>query len=58
TRVERFDRDAFPTEAVYSHLDHVGLRLITCGGEFDRQPRSYRDNLVAFAALIGQGAGG
>ena len=25
TRVERFDKDAFPTEAVYGDLDHAGL---------------------------------
>ncbi len=31
----------------------AGLRLITCGGEFDRQARSYDDNIVAFADLVG-----
>ncbi|HEX9889698.1 MAG TPA: class F sortase [Nitriliruptorales bacterium] len=41
TRVERFARDEFPTQAVYGDLDHAGLRLITCDGRFDRQARSY-----------------
>ncbi len=26
------------------------LRLITCGGDFDRAARSYRDNLVVYAS--------
>jgi len=53
TQVERFGKDEFPTEAVYGDLDHAGLRLITCGGDFDRQARSYVDNLVVFAELTG-----
>lgn len=52
-RVEQFDKDAFPTEAVYGDLDHAGLRLITCGGAFDPTMRSYDDNLVVFAELVG-----
>jgi hypothetical protein len=27
------------------------LRLITCGGSFDRSQRSYRDNVVVTARL-------
>lgn len=52
TRVERFDKDEFPTQAVYGDLDHAGLRLITCTGAFDREMRSYEDNLVVFAELV------
>ncbi|HVM15930.1 MAG TPA: class F sortase [Egibacteraceae bacterium] len=52
TRVERFAKDKFPTQAVYGDLDHAGLRLITCGGQFDRQLRSYSDNIVVFAELV------
>jgi len=51
TRVEQFAKDRFPTELVYGDLDHAGLRLITCGGSFDRRARSYVDNLVVFAEL-------
>ncbi|MEX2485992.1 MAG: class F sortase [Nitriliruptoraceae bacterium] len=51
TRVERFAKDEFPTQVVYGDLDHAGLRLITCGGAFDRQARSYEDNIVVFAEL-------
>ena len=52
-RVERFPKDQFPTHRVYADLDHAGLRLITCGGDFDRTTRSYQDNLVVFARLVG-----
>jgi sortase (surface protein transpeptidase) len=49
--VQQFPKDAFPTDAVYGDLDHPGLRLITCGGSFDRRARSYVDNIVVFADL-------
>jgi hypothetical protein len=51
--VEQYPKDAFPTERVYGDIDHAGLRLITCGGEFDRVARSYRDNVVVYAGLVG-----
>lgn len=51
-RVERFAKDQFPTALVYADLDHAGLRLITCGGDFDQQARSYTDNVVVFARLV------
>ena len=47
--VERYPKDAFPTERVYGDIDHAGLRLITCGGSFDSSARSYVDNIVVFA---------
>ena len=53
--VQQFPKDAFPTDRVYADLDHAGLRLITCGGSFDRAARSYRDNIVVFADLAGVG---
>lgn len=52
TSVEQFDKDAFPSDAVYGDLDHPGLRLITCGGSFDPAARSYTDNIVVFADLV------
>jgi sortase (surface protein transpeptidase) len=53
--VEQYPKDAFPTERVYGDIDHAGLRLITCGGSFDRAARSYRDNIVVYAGLVGAG---
>jgi hypothetical protein len=49
--VQQFPKDAFPTEAVYADIDHAGLRLITCGGNFDERAHHYRDNIVVFAEL-------
>jgi LPXTG-site transpeptidase (sortase) family protein len=54
TQVDQVAKDAFPTAAVYGDLDHAGLRVITCGGEFDARAQSYRDNTVVFADLVGQ----
>ncbi len=51
TRVERHAKDAFPTDEVYGPTPDAQLRLVTCGGEFDRSQRSYRDNVVVFARL-------
>lgn len=55
-RVEQHPKDQFPTEAVYGNTDRPELRLITCGGDFDRSARHYRDNVIVFAALRGAGA--
>lgn len=51
--VGQYPKDAFPTAEVYGDLDHAGLRLITCGGAFDRSADSYTDNVVVFADLVG-----
>jgi sortase (surface protein transpeptidase) len=53
TRVQRFAKDAFPTAAVYGPVPDAELRLITCGGIFDRSLRSYLSNVVVFARLAG-----
>ena len=50
-RVAQYPKDAFPTAEVYGDTDHAALRLITCGGSFDRASGSYRDNIVVFARL-------
>ncbi len=48
-RIEQHAKDEFPTEAVYGDTDDPQLRLVTCGGDFDRSVRSYDDNVVVFA---------
>jgi len=53
TSVDRYPKDRFPTEQVYGPTTRAELRLITCGGEFDADARSYRDNVVVSAALTG-----
>jgi sortase (surface protein transpeptidase) len=49
TRLEQHAKDEFPSEAVYGPVPDAELRLITCGGEFDRSSGHYLDNLVVFA---------
>jgi hypothetical protein len=48
-----YPKDQFPTAAVFGPVPEAALRLITCGGDFDRARGSYRDNLVVFARLAG-----
>ncbi|MER7443145.1 class F sortase [Micromonospora avicenniae] len=45
----RTRKDSFPTAAVYGPTPGPELRLITCGGDFDRRRRHYVDNVVVFA---------
>ncbi|GAB3562104.1 hypothetical protein GCM10027445_02070 [Amycolatopsis endophytica] len=49
SRTEQIDKDVFPSEAVYGDTAGPELRLITCGGSFDRDAHSYRDNIIVFA---------
>ncbi|MBB4693135.1 class F sortase [Paractinoplanes abujensis] len=53
TRVDRYAKSRFPADAVYGAIDHAGLRLITCGGDFDRGSGHYIDNIVVYAELRG-----
>ncbi|MCO5971456.1 class F sortase [Actinoallomurus soli] len=50
--VERASKKHFPTQRVYGPLKFAGLRLITCGGDFDGH--SYKDNTIVFAHLTGR----
>jgi hypothetical protein len=50
TGVGRYPKSDFPTEAVYGPTPRAELRLVTCGGDFDRSRRSYVDNVVVFAS--------
>jgi hypothetical protein len=51
--VAEYPKNHFPTLTVYGNTDHAALRLITCGGKFDFSARSYEDNIVVFASLVG-----
>ncbi|MBF0686712.1 MAG: class F sortase [Cellulomonas sp.] len=55
TAVQEHPKDEFPTAAVYGDIEHAGLRLITCGGEWDRSVRHYTANVVVFAELAHPG---
>jgi hypothetical protein len=49
TGVRLYLKSAFPTAVVYGPAPGAQLRLITCGGTFDYQRRSYLSNVVVFA---------
>ena len=46
---EQYPKDHFPTARVYGATAGPTLRLITCGGEFDRSSGHYLDNTVVYA---------
>jgi sortase (surface protein transpeptidase) len=52
TAVSQFPKDGFPTAAVYGPTPDAELRLITCGGTFDPQLRSYVSNTVVYAGEV------
>lgn len=47
-----YDKESFPTERVYGPDDEPTLRLVTCGGDFDRSERSYESNWVVYAVAL------
>jgi sortase (surface protein transpeptidase) len=49
SRVATYPKRDFPSREVYAPLASPGLRLITCGGVFDRGEGSYRSNVVVYA---------
>lgn len=49
--VRSYPKEQFPTEQVYGPNDRPGLRVVTCGGQFDQGAGSYRDNVIVFATL-------
>jgi sortase (surface protein transpeptidase) len=49
--VQTYPKRSFPTNLVYGPAVDPVLRLITCGGSFDRVHRSYLDNVVVYAEL-------
>jgi hypothetical protein len=50
--VRRFHKTEFPTDLVYGNRPDAELRLVTCGGPFDRSTGHYRDNIVVLASLL------
>ncbi|MGY1842175.1 class F sortase [Modestobacter sp. SYSU DS0875] len=52
TRVAAYPKTDFATAEVYGPTADPQLRLITCGGDFDRDRRSYTDNVVVYARAV------
>ncbi|MEU7020903.1 class F sortase [Streptomyces sp. NPDC046203] len=51
-KVRTYDKATFPDSEVYGPADRAELRLLTCGGPFDRK-HGYASNIVVFAHLTG-----
>lgn len=49
--VQTFSKSSFPDQKVYGETQDPELRIITCGGTFDRSKQDYQDNVVVFAHL-------
>ncbi len=47
--MERHPKGELPVDRVFAKGSEPLLRLVTCGGEFDGQRKSYRDNVVVYA---------
>ena len=54
--VDQYSKVSFPTEQVYGPVSYAGLRVITCGGQFDYQTHHYLSNIVIYAVLTGSRA--
>lgn len=50
---EAFSKGDFPDARVYGDTSDAQLRLITCGGSYDRKKKDYTANVVVFAHLTG-----
>lgn len=51
-RIRTYDKATFPDSEVYGPSGRPELRLLTCGGTFDRK-HGYAANIVVFAHLTG-----
>ncbi|MGV9255285.1 class F sortase [Streptomyces sp. NPDC003697] len=49
--VDTFSKANFPDKEVYADTPGPELRLITCGGPYNRTKKDYEDNVVVFAHL-------
>jgi sortase (surface protein transpeptidase) len=52
-RLERHPKTALPTKRIWTTTSKPLLRLITCGGSFNHATGHYRDNLIVYAARVG-----
>ncbi|WP_067130142.1 class F sortase [Microtetraspora malaysiensis] len=49
--VEQANKQTFPTDRVYGSQDNAELRLITCGGSYNRNTGHYVDNVIVYATM-------
>jgi sortase (surface protein transpeptidase) len=48
-RSEQQLKEDLPVDRIWSDTNEVALRLITCGGNFDPEARSYKSNVIVYA---------
>ncbi|ONH36727.1 class F sortase [Protofrankia sp. BMG5.30] len=51
-RIQEVAKDDFPVAEVYGRVDRPELRLITCGGAFDKKTRHYLKNVIVYAHAV------
>jgi sortase (surface protein transpeptidase) len=51
-QVAMYPKAQFPSLMVYGSHGYSGLQLVTCGGVFDSQTRSYLSNVVVYTSLV------
>jgi hypothetical protein len=51
TGVRTYLKDSYPASLIYTAHGYAGLRLITCGGDFDYSTGHYLSSVVVFAVL-------
>ncbi|MFI7452015.1 class F sortase [Nonomuraea sp. NPDC049714] len=49
--IEQVGKKTFPTARVYGNTANSQLRLITCGGIYNKSAHSYTDNIIVYATL-------
>jgi hypothetical protein len=52
TGVREYLKTQFPTLAVYANTPVPTIRLVTCGGTFDRATGHYLSNIVAYGRVV------
>lgn len=52
TGQDQFPKDELPMDLIFASTGTANLNLITCGGDFDRDARSYTDNTVVYTERI------
>ncbi len=52
TALEQYEKYSLPFDTVFAEEGDPQLVLITCGGDFDSNARSYEDNVVVYAVPV------
>jgi hypothetical protein len=53
-KIQQYPQSSFPADEVYGNTTSADLRLISCGGTFNRLTGHYSDNIVVYASLVPQ----